>query len=105
MLNDWLFKNDNFISLTKQLRLEDVKSFSYLDCFHYDILLFLRHALAGVKKYLLGDKDENIPRNVKIYNRMKFVDRTLKALPYIVAFYYIFVKHDLIHVCKSYFGH
>lgn len=104
VLNDWHFKNDKFVALSSQLRLEDVKSFGYIDCFNYDIILFLRYALAGVKKYLLGDKEENVPRNIRVYKRMKFADRILKALPYIIAFYYIFVKHDLMQVCKSYFN-
>lgn len=103
MLNDWVFKNDKFIQLTYEVKLEDVKSFGFDDCFHYDVIKYLRYALVGVKKYLMGDKDENLPRNRVIYKRLKLLDQVVKALPFVIAFYYIFVKHDLINVCKSFF--
>lgn len=102
--NDWIFKNENFAALNDQMRLEDVKSFGYKECFEYDVILFLRYAMLGVKRYLLGDKEENLPRNRVIYKRLKLLDRFVKLLPYAFAFYFIFVRHDLVHVCKSYFS-
>lgn len=104
MLNDWTFKNENFISLTNQLKLEDVKSFGYLDTFSFDIVLYLRYALSGVKKYLLGDKEKNLSRNIKVYKRMQFADRIIKGLLCVVVFYYLFIKHEMLEVCKSYFN-
>lgn len=102
VLNDWIFKNEKFVKLSDQLNLEDVKAFGYNDCFHTDIILYLRYALVGVKKYLLGDKEENLPRNRIIYWRLKWLDRVVKFIPIAVAFYYIFLKHDLIHLCRNY---
>lgn len=103
VLNDWIFKNQNFVSLTDQLRHEDIKSFGYREFASFDVQLYLRYALLGVKKYLLGDKEENIGRNRVVYQRLKVVDRLVKLIPYVVAFYYIFIKYDFVHVCKSYF--
>lgn len=103
VLNDWLFKNNNFLLISKQLKLEDVKSFAYHDSFDLDVILYLRYALVGVKRYLMGDKEENLPRNRVVYRRLKLLDRFVKLLPFVVAFYYIFIKHDLINVCKSFF--
>lgn len=102
VLNDWLFKNDKFIELSQQLKLEDVESFSFEEAFSYDIIQYLRNALIGVKKYLLGDKEENLPRNRVVYQRLKLLDQFVKMIPYLAAFYYIFIKYDSVNVCRSY---
>lgn len=103
VLNDWIFKNQNFASLTDQLRYEDNKSFGFREFATFDVQLYLRYALLGVKKYLLGDKEENMERNRIVYQRLKVVDNIIKSIPYVVTFYYIFIKYDFVHVCKSYF--
>lgn len=104
VLNDWVFKNANFIELTRKVKLEDMKAFDYEKCFHQDIILYFRHAMIGVKRYLLGDKDENIPKNRVTYQRLKLLDRIVTRLPYAAAFYYVFVKHDIVAVLKSFFN-
>lgn len=102
--NDWSFKNDNFVALNKHMLIEDVKSFGFIESFEFDVILFLRYAMAGVKRYLLGDKEENLPRNRIFYKRLKVLDRILKFLPYAALFYFIFVRHDFVQVLKSYFN-
>ena len=86
------------------MKTEDIDDFSFTHFFNYDIITYVRYALIGVKKYLLGDKDENIPKNQIMYHRFKNLDRIIKAVPFIIAFYVIFIKYDLGHVLKTYFN-
>lgn len=102
VLHNWIFKNKNFETLSYEVKLEDEHAFSFHEAFNFDIILYIRYALTGLKKYLLGDKDENIPRNQVVFRRLKLLDRFVKAIPYAVAFYYIFIKYDLVNVCKNY---
>lgn len=101
MIHDWVFKNANFINLPKEIKLEDIKDFDYTNCFNYDIILYLRYALLGVKRYLLGDKEENLPRNIVIYKRLKLLDYIVKRLPYVYLFYFLFIKHDVASVLRN----
>lgn len=91
------------MTLSHQVKLEDEHAFSFSEAFNFDIILYLRYALVGIKKYLLKDKEENLPRNLLVYKRLKLLDRVVKTIPYVVAFYFIFVKYDLVNVCKNYF--
>jgi hypothetical protein len=104
VLNDWVFKNENFIDLPRKVKLADARAFDFEPCFDYDIIMYLRYALLGVKRYLLGDKEENLPRNRVMYQRLKLLDRALKLLMYAVAFYFVFIKYDFVNVLKSYFN-
>lgn len=104
MLNNWIFQNDNFVGLNDVLKLEDIDHFSFAHCFNFDVVTYLRYAILGVKKYLMRDKDENMPRNRIVFRRLKLLDRFVKSIPWIVAFYYIFIKYDVVQVCKTFFG-
>lgn len=104
VLNRFKFKNDNFGMLSKGLKLEDDKAFTFHESFQFDVILYLRYALVGCKRYLLGDIEDHLPRNRRIFRRMWWIDRCLKSIPYGVAFYYFFVKYELIQVCKSFFS-
>jgi hypothetical protein len=50
---------------------------------------------------LLGDKDENMAANLVKYQRLQMLDRVVKILPYLIAFYFVFIKYDLISFLKN----
>lgn len=103
ILNNWHFKNHNFIALGREIRHEDIKDFNYRDFIEFDIMLYFRNCILGARRYLLHEKDEDLPRARTHYKRMKLLDRFVKSIMFITAFYYVFIKYDLIHHSKIYF--
>lgn len=102
VLNNWIFRNENFEALSHQIKPEDDRSFSFHEAFNYDVILYLRYAVLGVKRYLLGDKDENIPMSQKLYQRLWFLDRFVKLLPFVLGFYLI-LKFEIISIAKVFY--
>ena len=92
------------MTLGFEIKQEDSKDFYFRDFIEFDILLYFRNCILGSRRYLLDEKDENIPRARKNYHRMKLLDNTVKGLIAFTFFYQIFIKHDVIHVSKEYFG-
>ena len=96
--NEWIFKNKNFIALTNEIRLEDDKTFSFREAFQYDLVLYMRYAIRGVKRYLLMDKEENLPRNRIVYARIRLIDTFVKSLPCVVICFFIYIKFFTLKV-------
>lgn len=101
-MNSWNFFNDNFVGLCDNLKLEDLKEFDYRDCFCFDLIHFMRICLIGTKKYLLHDNDENLRFTHIKFKISKVFHRILSSLPYVILFYYMFIKFDSIHQLKNY---
>lgn len=102
ILNNWLFENQNFINLSNDLKLTDLKAFYFNEFLEFDLILYFRYAVLGARRYLLGEKDVGLPQARKKYQRMKFLDYFVKSLLYGFVFYVIFVKHDFLMVCSSF---
>ena len=100
ILNNWHFKNHNFIALGREIRHEDIKDFNYRDFIEFDIMLYFRNCILGARRYLLHEKDEDLPNARKHYKRMKVLDKVVKSIFYFIVFYYIFIKFDVIHNLK-----
>lgn len=96
VLNNWHFKNQNFISLSSDLKLKDMKAFNFYDFLEFDLILYFRYAVLGGRRYLLKEKDKNLPRARRNYRRMKFLDYFVKALIFGSIFYFVFIKHDFL---------
>jgi hypothetical protein len=73
VLNEWNFENDNFLSLSKCLKLGDVQTFGFSDCFHHDILLYIRACIVGIRKYLIFDDERNDEWNRVKYRLMQYL--------------------------------
>lgn len=72
---------------------QDRKAFQFNDFGSTDILSYLRGALLGAKRYLLFEKDENIPRASKKYERILLADRIIKLIFFTFLAYYALVKY------------
>lgn len=92
ILNNWHFENKNFINLNHDLKLNDVRTFGYLDFLEYDLILYFRYAVLGARRYLLKQKDENLEKAKKNYQRMRFLDIFVKTLVLSYFSYFIFSK-------------
>lgn len=99
-INEWIFKNDNFVSLCDCIRLTDLKEFDFRDCFNYDVLSYIRVCMIGVKKYLLYDDERNHKNNLVRYKILKVVHQVLGSVPYMVLFY-VLMKHNFFGLLVS----
>lgn len=100
--NNWDFKNENLINLNSFLRLEDLKAFAYRNDHYYDKVLSARYCILGYRRYLLKESDESIPRCHQTYLRIEIANNIIKSIPYLIAFYYGFVKYDLIGDARAF---
>jgi fatty acyl-CoA reductase len=98
ILNDWEFKNDKLMGLSKTIRYEDLRAFDVENCFNYDILTYMRTNMMGVKKYLLKDDSKNDEFNKTKYKILKIVHTILCSIPYIFLYYLISIKYGWIRV-------
>ncbi|XP_055551587.1 putative fatty acyl-CoA reductase CG5065 [Wyeomyia smithii] len=96
ILNNWDFRNCNFIRLASEIKPEDIKEFYYRDFIEFDITLYFRNCILGARRYLLKQKDENLPRALKHLRRMKVVDKVCKLVAYSGFLYLIFIQLDLL---------
>ncbi|KXJ70568.1 hypothetical protein RP20_CCG023141 [Aedes albopictus] len=94
--NNWDFRNDNFIHLASEIKPEDNKDFYYRDFIEFDITLYFRNCILGARRYLLHEKDENLPRALKHYRRMKILDKVCKLLIVTGFLYLVLIKSDLL---------
>lgn len=101
--HNWVIKNENVWNLCSFLRMEDIRAFEYRDTGNFDTILIARYNVIGYRRYLLKEKDESLPKCRQKYRRMVIANNILKSIPYIVAFYLIFFKYEIINVIKNYF--
>lgn len=96
ILNNWDFKNDNFIRLASEIQPGDNKSFYYRDFVEFDVTLYFRNSILGARRYLLKQKDENIPRALVRQSRLRVLDVFCKLTFVVGLLYVIFIKFDLL---------
>ncbi|XP_070495539.1 putative fatty acyl-CoA reductase CG5065 [Chironomus tepperi] len=87
VMNEWIFKNDNFLTLCDKIKLEDLKEFDYRDCFNHDVIMYMRIAMRGVRKYLIHDNLENDERNRMKYKFLNVIHTLLCSVPYILLYF------------------
>ncbi|XP_058820697.1 putative fatty acyl-CoA reductase CG5065 [Topomyia yanbarensis] len=96
ILNNWDFKNSNFIRLASEIKPVDNKEFYYRDFIEFDITLYFRNCILGARRYLLKQKDEDIPKALKHLRRMQLLDKMCHLLIYAGLLYLIFIKFDIL---------
>ena len=60
-IGTWSFKNKNFVSLNTAVLPEDKEDF-YTNFLSFDYAANFENGLLGVKKYLMNDDIENVPK-------------------------------------------
>lgn len=93
VLNQWTFKNDNFMSIGDDIMEQDRVAFQFNEFPHKDLMQYLRAALLGAKRYLLHQKDENIPKAIKKSQRFILADRIIKISFLAFFAYFILVSY------------
>ncbi|XP_065077925.1 fatty acyl-CoA reductase wat-like [Ochlerotatus camptorhynchus] len=95
--NQWIFETKRFRSLRDELQGDDVKTFSWhlseekIDQFYFECWM-------GVRRYLLNDPDETIPKAAKKMNRLILIDRVLKVGFALLVLYLVWHSSILHHL-------
>ncbi|KAL7028707.1 hypothetical protein ACKWTF_005966 [Chironomus riparius] len=94
VMNEWIFKNDNFLTLCYKVKLTDIKDFDYSDSLNHDAILYMRIAMRGVRKYLIHDNLDNDEKNRMKYKFLKVIHTILCSIPYILLYYVLKLLFD-----------
>ncbi|XP_029721120.2 putative fatty acyl-CoA reductase CG5065 [Aedes albopictus] len=97
--NQWLFETKRFRSLRDELQGGDITTFSWhlseekVDQFYFDCWL-------GVRRYLLNDPDDTLPKAIKKMNRLILIDRILKAAFALLVVYLVW-RSSIFHSLET----
>ncbi|CAH2101748.1 unnamed protein product [Euphydryas editha] len=77
----WTFCNKNFVALRSKIKKVDKPDF-YYDIENINKYEFVKQCSAGGKKYLLKEKEEDIPKVKAHYRRIMILDKLLQCIFY-----------------------
>ncbi|CAG9794554.1 unnamed protein product [Diatraea saccharalis] len=77
----WTFDNKNFVLLRSRIKEQDRKQF-YYDIENVDKEEYFRKCCIGGRKYLLKEKDEDLPKAKAHFARMVILDKCVQILFY-----------------------
>ncbi|CAG4978358.1 unnamed protein product [Colias eurytheme] len=83
----WTFCNDNFIKLRSVLKEDDKKEF-YYEIENIDHWSYMVDSGYGARKFVLNEKDEDLPKARAHYKRMKIIRKITHGLFYIFVFWW-----------------
>lgn len=104
ILNNWEFENKNFMKLSAELKLQDLKAFYFNDFLDYDLILYFRQAVFGARRYLMKEKDETIDRCRKKNVWLYYLDAFVRTLFYGFFFYFVFIKYNFLCISSAFCG-
>jgi hypothetical protein len=90
------------MKLCDHLKIRDLKAFNFHDFVEFDLILYFQCAVHGGRKYLLGEKDENLDKDRKKYEKMAILDFIVKTVVVLAVFWTVFVKYDVLGLSKMY---
>ncbi|XP_059046784.1 putative fatty acyl-CoA reductase CG5065 [Achroia grisella] len=94
IMQQWTFINDNIVKLRSCIKEEDVEDF-YYDMESVDKHMYFRDCCIGGKKYLLKEKDEDLPKAKAHYRRMVILDKLVQITFYGYIFWW-FMNTDFV---------
>lgn len=96
VLNTWTFQNKNLYSLNEGLQDCDLKAFQFNYEINTDVRNYFSMAILGTRRYLMHEKDEDLPKARLRFQRMRILDRVLKSIVYSCFAYFLIVRLDII---------
>ncbi|KAL4711305.1 hypothetical protein ACJJTC_019146 [Scirpophaga incertulas] len=84
----WTFDNRNFVLLRSRIKEGDKEHF-YYDVENVDKEEYFRKCCMGGRKYLLKERDEDLPKAKAHYTRMVFLDKLVQCIFYGYIFWFI----------------
>ncbi|KAF9408192.1 hypothetical protein HW555_012049 [Spodoptera exigua] len=91
LTQQWTFDNTNFVQLRSVLKHSDVKQF-YYDLETTDLVEYFTKCCLGGRKFLLKEKDEDIPKARAHCKRMMILDQTIQIIFHAVVFWWVCMK-------------
>ncbi|CAH2224338.1 jg6268, partial [Pararge aegeria aegeria] len=94
LTQQWSFSNKNFINLRSKLLKEDEEQF-YYEVEDIDRFNFYTNSCIGARRYLLKEKDEDLPAARVLYKRVAFFDKVVKCLFYACLLWWV-LRSDFV---------
>ncbi|CAH1642239.1 unnamed protein product [Spodoptera littoralis] len=91
LTQQWTFDNTNFVHLRSVLKHSDTKQF-YYDLETTDLVEYFTKCCLGGRKFLLKEKDENLPKARAHCKRMMILDQAVQVVFHAVLFWWICMK-------------
>uniref|UniRef100_A0A0A1XHC5 Fatty acyl-CoA reductase n=1 Tax=Zeugodacus cucurbitae TaxID=28588 RepID=A0A0A1XHC5_ZEUCU len=85
---DWDFRNEKFQSLCDSLNQIDQEIFDTSVC-QVNWELYIRGYIIGIRKYILGESEDTIPKAKKVLRRLYILDRITKYTIGILIFWFL----------------
>lgn len=105
ILNTWVFKNRNLYSLADGLHESDRFRFQFdYEIPGTDVPEYFAMAIYGARRYLIKEKDEDIPLAQMRFKRMMLLDKVCKTIMALVFVYWLFKRYNVVEVVTNYFG-
>ncbi|XP_026277010.2 putative fatty acyl-CoA reductase CG5065 [Frankliniella occidentalis] len=79
LLRSWTFRNANALALDTVVLPEDAADFKF-DFRDVDVKSYFRNVAIGGRRYLLKERDEDLPKAKAHYARMVMIDKTARVL-------------------------
>ncbi|XP_055680430.1 putative fatty acyl-CoA reductase CG5065 [Lutzomyia longipalpis] len=96
VLNTWTFQNKNLYSLNEGLQDCDLKLFQFNYEINTDVKNYFGMAILGTRRYLMHEKDEDLPAARARFQRMKYLDWAVKTVVYSLFAYFLITRLDII---------
>ncbi|CAH0601898.1 unnamed protein product [Chrysodeixis includens] len=87
----WTFDNKNLVALRSKIKKEDEKDF-YYEMENFDKFKYFVNSIIGGRKFLLNEKDEDLPRAKAHYRRMVILDKVVQFL------FYGYISWRILHL-------
>ncbi|XP_023936984.2 fatty acyl-CoA reductase 1-like [Bicyclus anynana] len=101
LTQQWSFSNQNFIYLRSKLKDEDKEQF-YYEIKKIDRQEFYKHSCIGARRYLLKEKDEDLPKARAHYNRVMLFDKLITCLFYGCLLWWVLRSQFLSNVIDKF---
>ncbi|GAB0087096.1 Fatty acyl-CoA reductase [Sergentomyia squamirostris] len=96
VLNTWTFQNKNLYSLNEGLQDCDLRLFQFNFEINTDVRKYFSSAILGTRRYLMHEKDEDLPKARIRFQRMRMLDKAIKAVVYSLLSYYLIVRLEIV---------
>ncbi|KAI5640098.1 male sterility protein domain-containing protein [Phthorimaea operculella] len=90
----WTFENKNFIQVRSRIKPEDQKEF-YYEIENVDKYEYFKNSCIGGRRYLLKEKDEDLPKAKAHFRRMVILDKLTQCIFYGYLFWW-FINTNMV---------
>ncbi|XP_055680435.1 putative fatty acyl-CoA reductase CG5065 [Lutzomyia longipalpis] len=97
MFRDWFFVNDNCFNLMNDIKYEDMEEFGFDFYEGMEMKEYMYQSSMGGRRFLMRQKDEDLPRARRNYRIFWFLDRALKTVFWLGVLWFLVVRYDVLN--------